>query len=87
MPCCAVPNQAYEELTKKLRELDALNGISGLLGWDELVSHPKAHTLLTYTLSKRAAGTPALAVTAFLLQPQPHLPPVVSTHSHTGHDA
>jgi hypothetical protein len=30
--------QAYDELTAKLRELDALNGISGLLGWDELVS-------------------------------------------------
>lgn len=45
--CRAVPKQAYEELTKKLRELDALNGISGLLGWDELVSHPK-HTLLTH---------------------------------------
>jgi hypothetical protein len=29
--------QAYDALTKKLRELDALNGISGLLGWDELV--------------------------------------------------
>jgi hypothetical protein len=29
--------QAYDELTAKLRELDALNGISGLLGWDELV--------------------------------------------------
>lgn len=32
--------QAYDELAKKLRELDALNGISGLLGWDELVGSP-----------------------------------------------
>jgi hypothetical protein len=44
--CCA---QAYEELTKKLRELDALNGISGLLGWDELVSYQNT-TLRTATL-------------------------------------
>ncbi len=34
---CMSATQAYDELTKKLRELDALNGISGLLGWDELV--------------------------------------------------
>jgi hypothetical protein len=42
--------QAYDELTAKLRELDALNGISGLLGWDELVSRPAA-----------AAGAPVVS--------------------------
>jgi hypothetical protein len=35
--CACLLPQAYDELVKKLRELDALNGISGLLGWDEMV--------------------------------------------------
>lgn len=30
-------HQAYEKLCGKLRELNALEGISGLLGWDEMV--------------------------------------------------
>jgi hypothetical protein len=30
--------QAYDDLCAKLRELDALSGINGLLSWDELVS-------------------------------------------------
>lgn len=32
--------QAYNELCGKLRELNALEGISGLLGWDEMVMMP-----------------------------------------------
>ncbi|KIY91519.1 hypothetical protein MNEG_16445 [Monoraphidium neglectum] len=32
--------QAYEKLCGKLRELNALEGISGLLGWDEMVMMP-----------------------------------------------
>lgn len=40
LPCHVL--QAYDALVKKLRELDALNGISGLLGWDELVSRHRA---------------------------------------------
>ena len=35
---CVTLLQAYDDLAAKLRELDALNGINGLLGWDELVS-------------------------------------------------
>ncbi|GBF90989.1 hypothetical protein Rsub_03844 [Raphidocelis subcapitata] len=36
----AAPAQAYEKLCGKLRELNALEGISGLLGWDEMVMMP-----------------------------------------------
>lgn len=32
--------QAYDQLCSKLRELNALEGISGLLGWDEMVMMP-----------------------------------------------
>jgi hypothetical protein len=41
-PYTPTARQAYEQLVSKLRELDALNGISGLLGWDELVRHVAA---------------------------------------------
>ncbi|KAI8464429.1 MAG: putative carboxypeptidase [Monoraphidium minutum] len=34
------PDQAYGKLVSKLRELNALEGISGLLGWDEMVMMP-----------------------------------------------
>lgn len=33
-------NQAYEQLSAMLKELNALGGISGLLGWDEMVMMP-----------------------------------------------
>lgn len=42
-PCPCPACQAYEELSGLLKEMTALNGISGLLGWDEMVSplpHP-----------------------------------------------
>ena len=42
----ATTQQAYEKLCSKLKELSALNGISGLLGWDEMVRaccRPAAH--------------------------------------------
>jgi hypothetical protein len=29
--------QAYAKVCDKLKEVDALSGISGLLGWDEMV--------------------------------------------------
>lgn len=32
--------QAYEALCGKLKELSSLGGISGLLGWDEMVMMP-----------------------------------------------
>jgi hypothetical protein len=32
--------EAYNDTTKKLREINALEGISGLLGWDEMVLMP-----------------------------------------------
>lgn len=48
-------SKAYEELTGKLRELDALNGISGLLGWDELVMMPEG------AVGSRGAQKSALA--------------------------
>jgi carboxypeptidase Taq len=34
-------SEDYLEVTKKLREINALNGISGLLGWDEMVMLPQ----------------------------------------------
>jgi carboxypeptidase Taq len=46
---------AYDGLAKKLRELDALNGISGLLGWDEMVMMPEG------SASSRGAQKSALA--------------------------
>lgn len=33
-------NGSYAELAKRLREISTLNGISGLLGWDEMVMMP-----------------------------------------------
>ena len=32
--------ESYNEVTKRLREINALEGISGLLGWDEMVMLP-----------------------------------------------
>lgn len=34
-------NGDYDQVVKKLREINALNGISGLLGWDEMVMLPE----------------------------------------------
>eukprot|EP00878_Enallax_costatus_P001574 GHUV01001725.1.p1 GENE.GHUV01001725.1~~GHUV01001725.1.p1 ORF type:complete len:544 (+),score=156.71 GHUV01001725.1:74-1705(+) len=48
-------SKAYDDLAAKLRELDALNGISGLLGWDELVMMPEG------AVGSRGAQKSALA--------------------------
>eukprot|EP00775_Hariotina_reticulata_P006119 gene6119-6358_t len=47
--------QAYDDLCAKLRELDALSGINGLLGWDELVMMPEG------SVGSRGAQKSALA--------------------------
>ncbi len=36
-PTLSLTPQAYDALCDRLKELSALNGISGLLGWDEMV--------------------------------------------------
>ena len=38
----AVAAQEFDELVAKLKEVQALSGISGLLGWDEMVMMPPA---------------------------------------------
>jgi hypothetical protein len=45
VPCCA--KQEYEKVCEKLKELNSLEGISGLLGWDEMVRAP--HAELSHT--------------------------------------
>jgi Zn-dependent M32 family carboxypeptidase len=49
--------QAYDELAAKLRELDALNGISGLLGWDELVGTSSSSSSLWQSPSKNSSSS------------------------------
>lgn len=39
--CLLCVSQTYDALTKKLKEVSALGGISGLLGWDEMVRNLK----------------------------------------------
>jgi Zn-dependent M32 family carboxypeptidase len=66
LSCCCL--QAYDELTAKLRELDALNGISGLLGWDELVSSSSSSNQAgRQTTSSRISLRAVLHVCAALL--------------------
>ncbi len=38
MAATAAPGSDYATLCERLREISALNGVSGLLGWDEQVS-------------------------------------------------
>jgi len=42
--------QAYDDLCAKLRELDALSGINGLLSWDEFVSCTCSEQMTTWHL-------------------------------------
>lgn len=48
--------QAYDELVGKLRELDALNGISGLLSWDETVSQTVIRFCASHALLHHCAA-------------------------------
>lgn len=59
--------KAYTDLAAKLRELDALNGINGLLGWDELVMMPEG------AVGSRGAQKSALAGALYDKRTDPQL--------------
>ncbi|GFR49967.1 hypothetical protein Agub_g12106, partial [Astrephomene gubernaculifera] len=61
------PAQAYEALCGRLRELSALNGISGLLDWDEMVMMPAG------SADSRGAQKAALAGVMYDKQTDPQL--------------
>eukprot|EP00879_Flechtneria_rotunda_P004762 GHRR01005032.1.p1 GENE.GHRR01005032.1~~GHRR01005032.1.p1 ORF type:complete len:544 (+),score=181.25 GHRR01005032.1:157-1788(+) len=64
--------KAYDELVKKLKELDALNGINGLLSWDELVMMPEG------AVGSRGAQKAALAGVLYDKRTEPRLGELLS---------
>ncbi|KAF8071085.1 thermostable carboxypeptidase 1 [Scenedesmus sp. PABB004] len=73
---------AYGELVSKLRELDALSGINGLLGWDELVMMPEG------AVGSRGAQKAALAGVLYDRRTEPALGALLDTlHGAPGLDA
>ena len=70
MAAAATP---YDDLTTRLREIDALSGIAGLLGWDEQVMMPSGAAEL------RSAQQQALAGVLFDKETSPELGSLIAT--------
>lgn len=68
--CSATP---YDDLAARLREIDALSGVAGLLGWDEQVMMPSGAAEL------RSAQQQALAGVLFDKETSPELGSLIKT--------